>query len=157
MVEKCDRTAMTVKYKLELNERLENTELVTKLAKNYGVGINNKQNRHNKIQTKCWWRQRSSILTVFDVMYSVPQAQFSTNPVTTVWSWSKLLSRSWLAALSCVLLQVLKMCLHVRARVRARVCVCACVRKTLTQIDVCWQRKIKHFWQMQNICNWYTF
>jgi hypothetical protein len=44
MVEKCDRTAMTVKYKLELNERLENTKLVTKLAKDYGVGINNKQN-----------------------------------------------------------------------------------------------------------------
>jgi len=44
MVEKCERIAMTVKYKLQLNERLENTELVTKLVEDYGVGINNKQN-----------------------------------------------------------------------------------------------------------------
>jgi hypothetical protein len=42
-LKKGDRTAMTVKYKPELNGRLENTELVTKLAKDYGVGINNKQ------------------------------------------------------------------------------------------------------------------
>jgi len=44
MLEKCNRTAMTVKYKLELNERLENTELVTKLTKDFGDGINNKEN-----------------------------------------------------------------------------------------------------------------
>jgi hypothetical protein len=43
MDEKCDRTAMTVKYKLELDERLENTELMTKLAKDYGVATQNKQ------------------------------------------------------------------------------------------------------------------
>jgi hypothetical protein len=34
---------MRVKYKLELNERLENTELVTKLPKVYGVGIQKKK------------------------------------------------------------------------------------------------------------------
>jgi hypothetical protein len=34
---------MTVKYKLQLKERLENTELVTKLAKDYWVRIQNKQ------------------------------------------------------------------------------------------------------------------
>jgi hypothetical protein len=50
MVVKCDRTAMTVKYKLELNERLENTKLVTKLAKDYGVGINNKTKHKNTIK-----------------------------------------------------------------------------------------------------------
>jgi hypothetical protein len=44
MVEKCDRTAMTVKYKPELKERLKNRELVTKLAKDFEYGINNKQN-----------------------------------------------------------------------------------------------------------------
>jgi hypothetical protein len=44
MVEKCERTAMTVKYKLQLNERLDNMELVTKLARDYGVGIHHKQN-----------------------------------------------------------------------------------------------------------------
>jgi hypothetical protein len=52
MVEKCDRTAMTVKYKLELNVRLVNTELVTKLAKDYGAGIiNNKQNTKKRYYT----------------------------------------------------------------------------------------------------------
>jgi hypothetical protein len=30
-------------YKLELNERLENTEMGTKLAKDYGVAIHSKQ------------------------------------------------------------------------------------------------------------------
>jgi len=34
---------MTVNYKLELNERLENIELGRKLAKDYGDGIHNKQ------------------------------------------------------------------------------------------------------------------
>jgi hypothetical protein len=47
MVEKHERTALTVNYKQELHERLGNTEIGKKLAKYYG-GWDTQQTRHKK-------------------------------------------------------------------------------------------------------------
>jgi hypothetical protein len=39
MAEKCKKTVLTVKQKLELIEKSENRKWATKLAKDYGIGI----------------------------------------------------------------------------------------------------------------------
>jgi hypothetical protein len=39
MAQKCKQMLLTVKQKLKLIEKVENGESVTKLAKDYGIGI----------------------------------------------------------------------------------------------------------------------
>jgi hypothetical protein len=39
MAEKCKKIVLTVKQQLRLNEKFENGELATKLAKDYETGI----------------------------------------------------------------------------------------------------------------------
>jgi hypothetical protein len=39
MADNCNKFVLTVKQKLQFIEKFENGELVTKLAKDYGIGI----------------------------------------------------------------------------------------------------------------------
>ena len=67
-----------------LNEKFENKELVTKLAKYYGLGYKKSDTKKQQNTNKNVDEDDNLALTVLDAMYSGPQARFSITPVTSL-------------------------------------------------------------------------